>query len=205
MNKSNSKYLVFMTCAVLFAGGCAKKELVKQDEAISLTASAKGAETSSDRTPSNEIPARDALVKEQPVEEAIGASQAVGETAGTSPTAGAAVEQEAGFETLFFDFDSSILTPAARDTLVRNGKLMEKRAGVKVRIEGHCDDLGSDEYNMALGEKRARAAMQYLVALGVPAQRLAVISYGKEKPADPGDNEAARARNRRDDFVVMSK
>jgi peptidoglycan-associated lipoprotein len=83
--------------------------------------------------------------------------------------------------------------------------MIKKDSAAKVRIEGNCDERGSDEYNLALGEKRAKAAMEYLVTLGIPAERLSVISYGKEKPADPGHDEAAWAKNRRDEFVVLSK
>jgi peptidoglycan-associated lipoprotein len=78
-----------------------------------------------------------------------------------------------------------------------------KNNSLKVQIEGNCDERGSDEYNLALGEKRAKSAMKYLETLGVPAERLSVISYGKEKPADPGHDEAAWAKNRRDEFVLI--
>ncbi len=104
-------------------------------------------------------------------------------------------------ERIFFDFDSFQLTSVARDTLVKNAKVILAK-GEKLRIEGHCDERGSDEYNLALGERRAKAAMQYLVTLGVPSGNLSVISYGKEKPADPGHTETAWAKNRRDEFVV---
>lgn len=82
---------------------------------------------------------------------------------------------------------------------------MEEKAGVAIRIEGHCDARGSDEYNLTLGENRARAAMRYLVTMGVPAERLSVVSYGKEKPADTGTNEAAWAKNRRDEFILTDR
>ena len=111
----------------------------------------------------------------------------------------------AGINTIFFELDSYTLSPAARDTLAKNAAVMKKKGGVKVRIEGHCDERGSDEYNLALGEKRARAALDYLVTMGVPAARLSVISYGKEKPADPGHDEAAWGKNRRDEFAVVSR
>ncbi len=106
---------------------------------------------------------------------------------------------------IYFDFDSYNLSGAARSDLVKNAKLLKKDSVGKVRIEGNCDERGSDEYNLALGEKRANVAMRYLVTLGIPAERLSVISYGKEKPADPGHDEAAWARNRRDEFAVESK
>jgi peptidoglycan-associated lipoprotein len=72
-----------------------------------------------------------------------------------------------------------------------------------VQIQGNCDERGSDEYNLALGERRAKVAMDYLATLGVPAERLSIISYGKEKPVDPGHDEAAWAKNRRDDFAII--
>ena len=73
-----------------------------------------------------------------------------------------------------------------------------------MRIAGHCDERGSDEYNLALGLRRAAAAQQYLVALGIPAGRIAIVSYGEERPLDPGHDEAAWARNRRSEFTVIA-
>jgi peptidoglycan-associated lipoprotein len=78
-----------------------------------------------------------------------------------------------------------------------------KNDSLKVQIQGNCDERGSDEYNLALGERRAKAAMDYLVTLGVPAEQLSITSYGKETPVDPGNNEAAWAKNRRDDFAII--
>ena len=105
-------------------------------------------------------------------------------------------------ERIYFDFDSYVLGEAARVSLLKNAEIMKKTPTIKVRIEGHCDERGSDEYNLALGEKRAKAAMQYLVTIGVPEERLAVISYGKEKPAAPGHKESDWAKNRRAEFVI---
>ncbi len=80
--------------------------------------------------------------------------------------------------------------------------MLKALSGVDIRIEGHCDERGSDEYNLALGERRAQAAMNYLATLGVPASRMSTISYGEEKPLDPGHNEEAWAKNRRAEFVA---
>ena len=74
-----------------------------------------------------------------------------------------------------------------------------------MRIEGHCDERGSDEYNLALGEQRAQAAARYLTTLGISGERLSTISFGKEKPADPGHDENAWAKNRRDEFIITSR
>lgn len=101
-----------------------------------------------------------------------------------------------------FDFDSYVLTPQARKTLAQNAQVMKSLSGLKVRIEGHCDERGSDEYNLALGERRAQAAMNYMATLGVPASRLSTISYGEEKALDPGHGESAWAKNRRAEFVA---
>jgi peptidoglycan-associated lipoprotein len=101
-----------------------------------------------------------------------------------------------------FDLDSSALSDAARQTLGQHASWLKTHAGAKVTIEGHCDDRGTVDYNLALGEHRARAARDYLVSLGVAPGRLRAVSFGKEKPLDAGNNEAAWAQNRRAHFVV---
>jgi peptidoglycan-associated lipoprotein len=106
-------------------------------------------------------------------------------------------------ERIYFDFDSFVLTAPSRDALDKNAALLAKNNPVKVQIEGHCDERGSDEYNLALGEKRAKAALSYLVTLGISPERLSIISYGKEKPLDMGHDEASWAKNRRAEFMVM--
>lgn len=80
-----------------------------------------------------------------------------------------------------------------------------RESSAKIRIEGNCDERGSVEYNLALGERRAKAAQQYLTTLGVKPERLSIISYGKEKPSVQGNDEASMTKNRRDEFVVISK
>jgi peptidoglycan-associated lipoprotein len=95
-----------------------------------------------------------------------------------------------------------VLSDAARQTLGQDAAWLQAHAGAKVTVEGHCDDRGTVEYNLALGEHRARAAKDYLVSLGVAGGRLRTVSFGKEKPLDTGSGEAAWARNRRAHFVV---
>lgn len=101
----------------------------------------------------------------------------------------------------FFDFDDFSLRSDAKAVLDTDAKYMEQNAGASIVIEGHCDERGSVEYNLALGEKRARAAKDYLVSYGIAASRMSTISYGKERPFDPGHNEEAWAKNRRAHFV----
>ena len=105
---------------------------------------------------------------------------------------------------IYFEFDKYDLRPDAIGTLTDGAARIKENASLKIRIEGHCDERGTVEYNLALGEKRARAARDYLVSLGVPAARLRIISYGKERPADSGHSESAWAKNRRDEFLFAA-
>ncbi len=105
-------------------------------------------------------------------------------------------------EDVYFDFDQSVLTPAAQGVLERKAAWLRRNPDVSVIIEGHCDERGTVEYNIALGERRARSAKNFLVDLGISSSRLRTISYGEERPLDPRHNEAAWAKNRRVHFVI---
>jgi peptidoglycan-associated lipoprotein len=98
---------------------------------------------------------------------------------------------------IFFAFDRSDISAEAQQILKRQAEWLRRYANVSVTIEGHCDERGTREYNLALGERRAQAAKNVLVAAGIPAARIATISYGKERPAVPGSAEEAYAQNRR--------
>jgi peptidoglycan-associated lipoprotein len=102
---------------------------------------------------------------------------------------------------IFFDFDRSAITSASQEQLKKNAEWMSANAGKGVMLEGHCDERGTSEYNMALGERRAQSAKESLLSLGVDQARLKTISYGEEKPFDSGHDEAAWAKNRRVHFV----
>lgn len=106
---------------------------------------------------------------------------------------------------IFFDLDSSDLNTEAQRILDANATLLKQNGGWTVTIEGHCDERGTAEYNLALGERRALSARAYLVSLGLPADRLRTVSYGKEFPFDPGQSEGAWAKNRRAHFVITAK
>jgi peptidoglycan-associated lipoprotein len=191
MRKGMLGFFMVLCCGALLAGGCAKKEMVKGEETIP-----------SATRPAETTPAKSAKTGEQPAKEASPTRTAIAEPLAESAQVKTAAE--ASLEKIYFDFDSYVLSQSARDTLANSAEyLLKKNLSIKVQIEGNCDERGSDEYNLALGEKRAKAALSYLVTLGVPAERLSFISYGKEKPADPGHDEAAWAKNRRDDFVVI--
>lgn len=109
-----------------------------------------------------------------------------------------------GLETVYFDFDSYALRPDTIAKLQKNAEkikaALQQNPNIIIQLAGHCDERGTQEYNLALGEKRALAVRDYLIKLGIPAQNLVTISYGEEFPADPGHNEEAWAKNRRVEF-----
>ena len=104
--------------------------------------------------------------------------------------------------TVFFDYDDSALRPDAKDGLRRNAEYLRSVANAKVELQGNCDERGTEEYNLALGKRRAESAKQYLADLGISPQRLTTVSFGEENPAAPGEGEGAWAKNRRVDFIL---
>ena len=184
-------FCVVGALGALVVGGCASSNGVKKDEAIAPPATT--------QTKQADVKA----VKSAP---AVTKSAVNPASESFKKTAAKAEPQQltSALERIYFDFDSDALSVQARKTLTSDADYLRKRAVAKLRIEGNCDERGSAEYNIALGEKRAEAAEKYLVTMGIPADRLAIISYGKEKPADQGHDEAAWAKNRRDDFTILS-
>jgi len=110
---------------------------------------------------------------------------------------------KADLEAIYFDFDAYLLTIGAWDTLTRNARRLDENRLARVIIEGHADERGSDDYNLALAEKRAFAVRRYIESLGVDPNRMETISYGEDKPAVIGHEEAAWAKNRRVEFVIV--
>ena len=110
-----------------------------------------------------------------------------------------------GLQTIHFPFDSFTLDAEAKGVLKSNTQILKDHSNIKVQIEGHCDQRGGIQYNIALGEKRANAVKGYMQDAGVDGSRMTVISFGKEKPIDPNTTEEAYAKNRRANFVITSK
>ena len=104
---------------------------------------------------------------------------------------------------IHFDFDKSAIRPDMRPILDAKAKFLTDFPTVRIQVEGHCDERGTVQYNVALGHRRAQAAKDYLVSLGVDASRIDTVSYGKERPLDPRHNELAWSKNRRDKFNVV--
>jgi peptidoglycan-associated lipoprotein len=136
------------------------------------------------------------VTKEEPPEQPVPAQEEVEEIP---------IEERVKLEMIHFEFDRYRLLPEAKQILNENGRLLKMYPQVKILIEGHCDERGTIEYNLALGEKRARAAQEYLKNLGIDPSRISIISYGKERPLDLRHNEDAWYMNRRDEFKIKSK
>ena len=134
-----------------------------------------------------------AIVPPMPAEDAIG-SKSLDDLNRDSP-----------LRPLFFELDSSDVSADGQQVLQANAAVLKKYPGMQVTIEGHCDERGTAEYNLALGERRALAAKNYLVSLGIAADKVKTVSYGKEFPFDPGHDDSAWKNNRRAHFVITAK
>jgi peptidoglycan-associated lipoprotein len=148
---------------------------------------------------------KDALARQRAIDEQQLRDQAAGRAGGAGAgldSGKSATRSSFVSEDIYFEYDSAALIPEARDVLKRKAEFLRGNPNVSVIIEGHTDDRGTVEYNLALGERRAASAMSFLVDLGIPESRLTTISYGKEKPANPGHNETAWAANRRVHFEI---
>ena len=183
--------VVAMLAVVVLAGACAKKvpPVVKPAPAPASTSGTKGG------PPAPPEPVTEpTIVPPMPMpEDAIG-SKSLDDLNRDSPLTPA-----------FFELDSSDLSSAAQTSLQQNAGVLKKYASWQITIEGHADERGSAEYNLALGERRALAARDYLVSLGIAATRVRTVSYGKEFPFDPARTEEAYAKNRRAHFVITAK
>ncbi|MDD5287076.1 MAG: peptidoglycan-associated lipoprotein Pal [Desulfuromonadaceae bacterium] len=194
MNNSKISSLFLIGSLIFAVGGCSKGEIVKKDEPVTPPYAAAG----SVKTESN--------YKGAATRNSTGKASAKTGTAGEllDPILGAA-ELKAVLKEIYFDFDAYTLTGKARDSLLINSEIMHNDPTLKIRIEGHCDERGSSEYNMALGEQRAKAAMRYLVTMGLSENRLSFVSFGKERPVAPGHDESSWAKNRRDEFIIKAE
>jgi peptidoglycan-associated lipoprotein len=178
--------------ATLTAAACAKKQppVARPVPPPPTT----GAPTTVDRPPAPPAPAPEPAPPAATIEESDLSTRSLDE-----------LNRESPFQPVFFDYDSFDISQAGQASLGGNAALLRKFPTWVVTIEGHCDERGTAEYNLALGEKRAIAAKNYLVSLGIPADRLRVVSYGKEFPFDPGHTESAWSKNRRAHFVITAK
>jgi peptidoglycan-associated lipoprotein len=191
MHRRN-ELLILAVIALLVVGACAKK---KPPVARPTTPPPAGGASSGTRPPAPPEPVREAVpVPAEPIASDTLASSDID-----------AINKNSPFQPVFFALDQDTIDAVGQQALNANAELMKKYPTWIITIEGHADERGTAEYNLALGERRALAARNYLVSLGMPADRLRTVSYGKEFPFEPGHDEAAWSKNRRAHFVVTSK
>ena len=184
--------ITLMGSLAIFGAGCSKKAVIPPD---STAGSGGGSGSGSGGYNENNIPSEGNL------DDAAhnGLSSAGSDSDEYKRLHGRCTE---GLFPIYFDFDQSGIRSDMTEVLVKNGEQMQKNKGAAIVIEGNTDDRGTNEYNLALGERRAMAAKQYLVDLGVSAARIQTISYGEERPLFNGQDEDAYGQNRRDDFIM---
>lgn len=209
MRKTTYIILVFFTlCSGLMLIGCPKKTVVKeepsvvQQEAVSvgIERQTKEKETRELREREEKEKARAEALKEETQKE-FERSLVAQKTPGIEGE----VFESSLLRMIHFDFDKYHIRPQDADILKQNAEVLKRFPNVKIQIEGHCDERGTEEYNLALGERRANSTKRYLISLGIASDRISTISYGEERPIDPAQNEEAWAKNRRAQFVVISK
>ena len=206
--RKNKIYImaIFITlCFGLTLMGCPKKTTVKeepsiqQQEAARLEAERVAKEKEAKEKEMREMEA--ARKKEEEARKEFEKSL----IAKTTPGIEGKVYESSLLKPIFFDFDKFDIRPGDVEILKGNADLLKKFSNVKIQIEGHCDERGTEEYNLALGERRASSTKKYLLSLGIVGDRVSTISYGETKPFDSGHQEEAWSKNRRAHFVITSK
>lgn len=228
--KTQKIYMVLVVVMIslvymLITTGCAKKAVVKEEPAMQTQSAVEQAQNqpsqeaekamaeqrAREKAQAEEAARQKTLADEQAMAKEKEAAAAMARekeaAAEMARKAEASTEREASqFGDVYFEFDSDVLSQDTREILNVHAKWLMAHRDYIVRIEGNCDERGSIEYNLALGQRRADSAMKYLVDLGVDKSRISTVSYGKERPIDPGHNEDAWTKNRRDHFsVTLSK
>jgi peptidoglycan-associated lipoprotein len=207
--------IAFVLClSVTFLTGCAKKATLKEGAVVTQEQKAVAqAPAVADDAAAREKALREQALRDQAAREAAeraareaadrAAREAADKAKKEAAAKAAAILKELQIADINFDFDKYNLKPEAQEILKKGAPAYLKYRDYKLVVEGHCDERGTSEYNLALGEKRATEAAKYLADLGIDKARIKTISYGKEMPLDKGHDEAAWAKNRRAHFVIF--
>ena len=191
MIRKGLSILIVTFCLGFIISGCPKKTVVKEEPSVT---SAGESETRKDAKEADRI--REEAVKKE-FEKSLVAKQ--------TPGIEGVVLESKMLKDIHFDFDKYSIQLGEAEILKENSALLKKYPGMKFQIEGHCDERGTGEYNLALGERIASSVKKYLVSLGIEPGRISTISYGEERPFDQGHNEDAWTKNRRAHFVILKK
>ena len=202
----------FVLSSMFFTVSCAKKQVKQEAPAIDLEAEARAkaaAEAAAAAKAKAEADAKARAEAEAAAAKAKAEAEAAAAKAKAEAEARAKAEQLrqeiSAFESdhIYFDYDKAELKSEAQDILTKKAAFLQANPDYNVKIEGNCDERGTTEYNLALGERRATAASKFINALGVAESRISTVSYGEEKPVDTGHNENAWSKNRRDEFKLI--
>ncbi|MBI5441445.1 MAG: OmpA family protein [Deltaproteobacteria bacterium] len=209
--KTSLALAALLLAPLVLGTGCAKKQLVSQGQDQPGATAGAQAPAGKDADAAATSPKAPAATPEASKAEAGKATPPKGSGAlepaparAATPT-GIASATTLGLQRIHFGFDQAVLTPAATQILAADAKYLKENSAAKIRIEGHCDERGTVAYNLALGEKRAKATYQHLTDLGIDPARMTFVSYGKEQPLDPAHGEDAWAKNRRAELVQLGK
>ena len=202
MGKKGLVVLVLILCIGLLLTGCPKKTVMKEEPSMR-----KAEEPVAEREKAAKLAAEQeaARIREEEAKKAKEKEFEKSLVAKKEPGIAGEVFESRLLKDIHFDFDKYDILPEDAQILKENAALLMNYPKVKIQVEGHCDERGTNEYNLALGERRANAAKKYLVSLGISADRISSISYGEEKPLDTGHDEEAWSKNRRGHFVILSK
>jgi peptidoglycan-associated lipoprotein len=206
--------VLVMSTALIGMPGCSKKSVHSGGDSQSTQGMAKGGSSDSSRSGVGNFPDTGVQsgegglqgLNKNPSEERVGSGTMLAKV-DPSSSAGRQMDEfraEAGLQDVFFAYDSWTISEDGRQSLTRDAEWLKSNPSSLVKVEGHCDERGTSAYNLVLGEKRAKAARNYLVELGVGANRLSVVSYGKERPSCNEHAESCYQQNRRGHLVVKT-
>jgi peptidoglycan-associated lipoprotein len=201
MIKKSFAVFVFFLCLVLLFAGCPKKRVAVSRDQASEEAARMEREREAREAKEREL----ARLREEELKKPAGEEVEKTLVAKKEPGIQGEVFETKLLKDIHFDFDKYEVRPEDEAILKENAAFLKNNPKMRIQIEGHCDERGTVEYNLALGERRANNTKKYLVFLGIPADLISTISYGKERPLDKGHNEEAWAKNRRAHIVVISK
>ncbi len=203
MVKKSFSILIVILCLGLIMAGCPKKTVVKEEP--SVTKSEEASRLEAERAAREAKEKESARIKEEEAKKEREKEFEKSLVAKKTPGIEGEVFESTLLKDIHFDFDKYDIRPGDTEILKENAALLIKHPNVKIQLEGHCDERGTIEYNLALGERRANSTKKYLISIGISTDRISTISYGKEKPLDPDHNEEAWAKNRRAHTVILSK
>ena len=202
MTKKSLIIIIFSLCIGLILTGCPKKTVVKDEPSVKIEEAAAAAEAAAAKAETERIAKeREAKLSDEAAKKDL----EKGLLAKKEPGIEGVVFESSLLKDIYFDFDKYDIRPGDAAILKENAALLKKYPKVKIQIEGHCDERGTNEYNLALGERRANSTRNYLISLGVSPERISTISYGEERPLDPSHDEGAWTKNRRAHTIITAK